>query len=103
LGNVEAHEGRVEDVLPGMLDQALGDDNIVMVDPPRAGLSEDAIALLNRLSHARHLIYLSCDPSSLALNLKGLVAGGWMVDKVRSFDFFPRTRHLETLVILKRS
>jgi tRNA/tmRNA/rRNA uracil-C5-methylase (TrmA/RlmC/RlmD family) len=102
LGNVEAIEGRVETVLPPLLAEAITGENIVMVDPPRAGLSEDAVALLNGLKRARHLVYLSCDPKSLAGNLKDLVAGGWQVMCVQPFDFFPRTRHLETLVILKR-
>jgi tRNA/tmRNA/rRNA uracil-C5-methylase (TrmA/RlmC/RlmD family) len=77
--------------------------NIVMVDPPRAGLSQDAILLLNRLERVRHLVYLSCDPKNLAVNLKDLVAGGWEIMLIQPFDFFPRTRHVETLVILKRS
>jgi tRNA/tmRNA/rRNA uracil-C5-methylase (TrmA/RlmC/RlmD family) len=103
LGNVEAMEGRVEDVLPPLLAETVTWDNIVMVDPPRAGLSEAAISLLNGLKRARYLVYLSCDPGNLATNLKDLGAGGWGVIGVRPFDFFPRTRHLETLVILKRS
>ncbi len=103
LSNVEALEGRVEDVLPRLLAEALTGENIVMVDPPRAGLSPDAIVLLNGLERARYLVYLSCDPGNLAANLKDLVAGGWEVMRVRPFDFFPRTRHLETLVILRRS
>ena len=102
LGNVDAMEGRVEDVLPRLLAEAMTEENIVMVDPPRAGLSQDAVALLNGLKRARYLVYLSCDPGNLAANLKALVAGGWSVMRVRPFDFFPRTRHLETLVILKR-
>lgn len=102
LGNVEALEGRVEDILPRLLAEASTGENIVMVDPPRAGLSKDAVSLLNGLERARYLVYLSCDPGNLAVNLKDLAAGGWDIVLVRPFDFFPRTRHLETLVILKR-
>ncbi len=102
FSNVEVHEGRVEDVLPRMLAQTAFDKNIVMVDPPRAGLSKEAVDLLNRLQRARHLVYLSCDPSSLVDNLKDLTAGGWSVSLICPFDFFPRTRHLETLVMLER-
>ena len=103
LSNVEALEGRVEDVLPPLLAEAVTGENIVMVDPPRAGLSQAAVSLLNGLKRARYLVYLSCDPKNLAVNLKDLSAGGWQVMRVRPFDFFPRTRHLETLVIMKRS
>ncbi|MBF0331730.1 MAG: class I SAM-dependent RNA methyltransferase [Candidatus Omnitrophica bacterium] len=103
MRNVEAHEGRVEDVLPGMLDKTSSDSNIIMVDPPRAGLSAEAVTLLNQLKRAKYLIYLSCDPASLASNLKDLIAGGWVVKTIRPFDFFPRTRHLETLIIFERT
>jgi tRNA/tmRNA/rRNA uracil-C5-methylase (TrmA/RlmC/RlmD family) len=103
LTNVEAVEGRIEDILPARLAGAMTGKNIVMVDPPRAGLSQDAILLLNRLERVRHLVYLSCDPKNLAVNLKDLVAGGWEIMLIQPFDFFPRTRHVETLVILKRS
>ncbi len=101
--NVQVKEGRVEDILPRILAEAPSAQNVVMVDPPRAGLSQGALELLNGMERVRHLVYLSCDPSSLALNLKGLADGGWRVVLVRPFDFFPRTRHLETLVILQRN
>ncbi len=103
LGNVVVQEGRVEALLPAILAEAKTDGNVVMVDPPRAGLSAEALALLKSVGRTRYLVYLSCDPSSLALNLRELAAGGWQVKLVRPFDFFPRTRHLETLVILQRT
>ncbi len=103
VNNVELIEGRMEDVLPGLAAKALPGAHVIMVDPPRAGLSDSAIALLNDLTQARYLVYLSCEPGSLAENLKDLGAGGWCVEMVKPFDLFPRTRHLETLVILKRS
>ena len=102
LENVEAREGRVEDVLPPLLSATVSTENIVMVDPPRAGLSQEAVVLLNGLKRVRYLAYLSCDPGNLAVNLKDLVAGGWQIMEICPFDFFPRTRHLETLVLLKR-
>lgn len=103
LHNVELVEGKMEDILPGLAAKALPGAHVIMVDPPRAGLSDSAIELLNGLRQARYLVYLSCDPGSLAEDLKELVGGGWDVDLVKPFDLFPRTRHLETLVILKRS
>ena len=103
VSNAEIVEGRMEDVLPGLAARALPGAHVVMVDPPRAGLSDSAIALLNGLAQAKYLVYLSCEPGSLADNLKDLLTGGWSVELVKPFDLFPRTRHLETLVILKRS
>ena len=101
--NSELFEGRVEDVLPGMLELESYENNILMVDPPRAGLSPQSVDLLNSLSHVKHLIYLSCNPQTLAENLKRLIAGPWRIVSIQPFDFFPRTRHLETLVLLRRS
>jgi tRNA/tmRNA/rRNA uracil-C5-methylase (TrmA/RlmC/RlmD family) len=101
LKNVEVCEGRVEVVLPELLQKAGSCENIVMVDPPRAGLSQDAVELLKGMPKARYLLYLSCDPGSLAQNLTDLTAGSWQVIKIQPFDFFPRTKHLETLVLLK--
>ncbi|MEI8012807.1 MAG: hypothetical protein WCI27_10095 [Candidatus Omnitrophota bacterium] len=102
LGNVDVKEGRVEAILPEVLNGALSSDNVVMVDPPRAGLSAEALVLLNGLKRVKYLVYLSCDPASFALNLQALAAGGWQVIRIRPFDFFPRTRHLEILAIFKR-
>ncbi|MBF0484891.1 MAG: class I SAM-dependent RNA methyltransferase [Candidatus Omnitrophica bacterium] len=103
LNNVEVLPGRIEDVLPKMLNNAKSADNIVMIDPPRAGLSDKAIRLLNSLERARHLLYLSCNPQSLAENLVGLSQGHWATKFVQPLDFFPRTRHVETLVLLQRN
>jgi tRNA/tmRNA/rRNA uracil-C5-methylase (TrmA/RlmC/RlmD family) len=57
--------------------------------------------LLKEMPKVRHLIYLSCSLGSLARDLTELTAGSWQVVTVQPFDFFPRTRHLETLVLLK--
>lgn len=100
--NMDVFDGRVEIVLPGLLADAGSTDNIVMVDPPRAGLSEEAIKLLGQIPHAKHLVYLSCDPQSFLRNLDGLLLGGWSLKIVQPFDFFPRTRHIETLALFER-
>jgi 23S rRNA (uracil1939-C5)-methyltransferase/tRNA (uracil-5-)-methyltransferase len=102
VGNMEVLEGRVEDILPDILAASAVPDNIVMVDPPRAGLSESTVRLLNSIGRVGHLMYLSCQPESLARDLKGLTGGGWRLSSIRPFDFFPRTRHLETLVTMSR-
>ncbi|MBF0595448.1 MAG: class I SAM-dependent RNA methyltransferase [Candidatus Omnitrophica bacterium] len=102
IGNVATLEGRVENVLPGLLDQMDCADNVIIVDPPRAGLTDKAIENINGLTKVRHMLYLSCNPETLAANLSGLMAGGWKVSFIQPFDFFPRTRHLEALVLLSR-
>ncbi len=98
-GNLEVRQGRVEDVFPALVAEAGLSRGILMVDPPRAGLSASAIALLNETRGADSLLYLSCSPQSLARDLV-LLEKQWDIAQVRPFDFFPRTRHIETLVLL---
>jgi tRNA/tmRNA/rRNA uracil-C5-methylase (TrmA/RlmC/RlmD family) len=102
IANVATLEGRVENVLPGLLDQMDFEGNIIIVDPPRAGLTEKAVEHINGLLKVKHLLYLSCNPETLAVNLAGLIAGGWKVSQIQPLDFFPRTRHLEALAVLHR-
>ena len=72
----------------------------VIVDPPRTGLSPEALAGLLRLQ-PRTLVYVSCDPPTLARDLAKCVADGYEIRSVRAFDLFPNTPHVETLVVLE--
>ena len=101
LSNFEIVAGKVEQQLPRQLSLSGTGIKIVIVDPPRKGLSEEALhVLVESKSLIEHLLYLSCHPESLVRDLQGLVQGGWKITKVIPFDFFPRTKHLETLVLL---
>ena len=91
--------GCVEDVLPRMPDS--GRFDTVIADPPRKGLVPDAMKAVLRLP-ARRFICVSCDPATLARDLKLLVAGGWKVREAVPFDMFPQTYHVETAVLLER-
>lgn len=106
--NVETHglteiavtEGRVEDYLEEILAEA-GPPAVAMIDPPRAGLSSEAIRMLNAAAdRIDHLLYLSCNPEALGRDLAALSASSWRLRQVMPFDFFPKTRHVETLVWL---
>ena len=99
--NFSIHDGKVEDVLPSIVDVMPQPLNIVMVDPPRAGLSDPTISMLNTLKNVRHLLYLSCNPQSLLLNCK-VLQEQWTIKQVHPLDFFPRTQHLETLVLFEK-
>ena len=97
--NVEIVEGRVEDKLKtGMIEAG---SNVAMIDPPRAGLSLSALKTLSQSRSFQYILYLSCHPESLVRDLKGFVQEEWQIEKVIPFDFFPRTKHVETLVVLK--
>lgn len=79
---------------------AEGQWDTILLDPPRAGAKPLVPALAG--SSARSLIYVSCDPATLARDLKGLYAGGWRLAQIRALDLFPHTPHVETVCLLKR-
>ena len=93
-------EGRVEDKLADCLSSAAGQTKVAMIDPPRAGLSPEAAKILIAARELDHLLYLSCHPETLVRDLNGFQQNGWQIKKIIPFDFFPRTKHLETLVLL---
>ncbi len=98
LDHVRILEGQVEVHLPEVLKELHGKPCVALIDPPRGGLAGSAIETLGQAQDLRSLFYLSCSPESLARDLKHLARVGWQAQKVMPFDFFPRTRHLETLV-----
>lgn len=71
-----------------------------LADPPRAGLGKDAVKELARI-HPRRLTIVSCDPTTLARDLKGLLAAGYRILDVTLVDLFPQTYHLESVVRLE--
>jgi 23S rRNA (uracil1939-C5)-methyltransferase len=75
--------------------------DLIVVDPPRTGLGADITALLAEIS-APALIYGSCDPATLARDLRALIAGGYAIESIALADLFPQTFHLETVVRLRR-
>lgn len=72
----------------------------VVLDPPRAGAKSLVPALAS--SRAESIVYVSCDPATLARDLKGLYEGGWRIDRIRAIDLFPNTPHVETVCLLAR-
>lgn len=74
---------------------------VAFVNPPRRGLTTAVPALLKIAP--RQLIYVSCNPWSLAQDLRKLLEGGYRIKCVQAYDMFPHTRHVETLVQLRRA
>ncbi|MCU0619117.1 MAG: RsmD family RNA methyltransferase [Gemmatimonadaceae bacterium] len=87
--------GRVEVVLPEVLPA-----DVVVLNPPRAGVAEGVMAALAAVPPQR-LVYVSCDPATLARDLARL-GPGWRLHDVRAFDMFPQTAHVETVCTLDR-
>lgn len=74
----------------------------VVLDPPRTGASADAIAGVIALEPGR-VIYVSCDPATLARDAALLTTGGYRLTSIESFDLFPNTAHVETLAVFDRT
>ena len=88
--------GRALDELPARA----GEPDVVVVDPPRAGLSGKALRRIGRLSPPR-LVYVSCNPAMLAGNVKELARDfGYRLARARPVDMFPHTPHVETVALL---
>ena len=99
---VRFRAGRVEDIVrsPEARD-AMRASDIVFLDPPRKGSDEVTLGAV-AASHVPFIWYLSCDPATLARDLKFLVRNGYRLGIVQPFDMFPHTGHVETLVTLYR-
>jgi 23S rRNA (uracil1939-C5)-methyltransferase len=76
--------------------------DLVVVDPPRIGLGTEITALLAEIA-APELVYVSCDPATLARDLRALLASGYAIESLTLADLFPQTFHLETVVHLRRA
>lgn len=80
-----------------------GDPDVVVVDPPRAGLTPKALRRIARLEPPR-IVYVSCNPTTLAGNVKELAAEwGYTLERVRPVDMFPHTPHVESVALLTRA
>jgi 23S rRNA (uracil1939-C5)-methyltransferase len=73
--------------------------DFVLLDPPRTGAETETIETLIRLQTAK-IVYVSCNPATLARDLRAFTAGGYEIENIRAFDFFPQTHHVETVVHL---
>jgi 23S rRNA (uracil1939-C5)-methyltransferase len=74
---------------------------LIVMDPPRAGVGAEVCALLARISPPE-IVYVSCDPVTLARDLKLLVSAGYHIAEIHMVDMFPQTFHLETVMILRQ-
>jgi len=95
INNASFIQNRSEKVL----NQADIAAHAIVVDPPRAGLSDSIVNTLNARP-VPLLLYVSCHPATLARDLSKLQSGAYQLESVQAFDMFPQTPHVETLVVL---
>ena len=114
IHNAEFFVGAAEEVLPKWVEEkkqelsAKGADcgigdmvDVVSLDPPRKGCDEACLSAVLELSPKR-IVYVSCDPGSLARDIKYLGEGGYVLEKWVGIDNFPRTGHVETVALLSK-
>jgi 23S rRNA (uracil1939-C5)-methyltransferase len=102
IANAAFFAGDVGRSLEELRDRA-GDPDVVVVDPPRAGLSGKAVRWIGRLAPPR-LVYVSCNPTTLAGNVKELVTEwGYRLERARPVDMFPHTPHVECVALLAQN
>jgi 23S rRNA (uracil-5-)-methyltransferase RumA len=90
--------GKVEDIVK---ERGFRKPDLVVIDPPRSGVSRRGAELITGLAPSS-LIYVSCNPATLARDLGRFAEAGYRVELVAPFDLFPHTSHLETLTVLKK-
>ena len=101
IDNTKFFAGDVRLVMRELLDQS-GNPDVIMVDPPRAGLSQKVVRRIIE-AEAQRIVYVSCNPTTLAPNARQLVDdGGYELTTVRPVDMFPQTPHIECVALLER-
>jgi 23S rRNA (uracil1939-C5)-methyltransferase len=95
--NVELYQGEAGQVLPQLSLQP----DVILVDPPRAGIERPALDAIIKMSPPL-LVYVSCDPSTLARDVKRLLAAGYHLESTQPIDLFPQTFHIESISLLRR-
>ena len=101
IANAAFFAGDVGQAVEELKDRS-GEPDVVVVDPPRAGLSNKAVRRLGRIG-ARRIVYVSCNPTTLAGNLKQLREDwGYELRRARPVDMFPHTPHVECVSLLER-
>ncbi|MHB8136324.1 MAG: class I SAM-dependent RNA methyltransferase [Anaerolineaceae bacterium] len=95
--NVSLYIGAVEEILPELKLKP----HAVLLDPPRAGIDPTAMAALIEAA-PRQIVYVSCDPATLARDVQKLVAAGYLLESVTPFDLFPQTYHMECIALMTK-
>ncbi|MBA1336232.1 MAG: RNA methyltransferase, TrmA family [Firmicutes bacterium] len=100
IQNVEFIAGQAEDIMPGLYREEVRPD-VVVVDPPRKGCDERLLDTITGMEPDR-VVYVSCNPATLARDLAYLDGKGYRTLEVQPVDMFPHTAHVETIILLQR-
>ncbi len=98
--NVFFHRSSASDALKYMLKK---NPDLVLIDPPRTGLEENTVNALLQLKNLKKILYISCNPSTLARDVAKLMQNGFILKSTRLIDMFPHTYHIESLTVLEKA
>lgn len=101
LADLPSARPQTGDVAAWIRDQSTSPDRVVL-DPPRAGAGIELMQELARRVRTR-IVYVSCEPSTLARDLRAAEGAGWRIADLRAFDLFPHTHHIESVAMLVRN
>ena len=101
ITNAEFFTGKAEEVLPEQYEKNKVYADVIVVDPPRKGCDQVCLDTILKMAPKR-VVYVSCDSSTLARDLRYLADGGYEVEKVRCCDMFGQSCHVETVVLLSQ-
>ena len=99
INNVEFFAGKAEQIVPKLYKQSIKAD-IVIVDPPRKGCEKEVIDTIINMA-PKKVVYVSCNPSTLARDVKLLESGGFRLQKIQPVDQFPWTEHVECVILMQ--
>jgi 23S rRNA (uracil1939-C5)-methyltransferase len=99
--NASFFAGDIRLAMRELLERA-GRPDVAVIDPPRAGLSQKVVRRVIEAAPKR-IVYVSCNPTTLAPNAAQLVEAGWTLRRVRPVDMFPQTPHIECVALLERA
>ena len=100
ISNAEFLCGKAEEVIPEIIENQNIKADVVIVDPPRKGCEETLLRSIVKIK-PKNFVYVSCNPKSLARDIKFLRENGFVLEKVQPLDMFPHTVHVETIAKLK--
>ena len=101
IENAEFFTGKAEEVLPEQYERNRVCADVIVVDPPRKGCDQVCLDTILKMAPKR-VVYVSCDSSTLARDLRYLADGGYQVEKVRCCDMFGQSCHVETVALLTK-
>jgi 23S rRNA (uracil1939-C5)-methyltransferase len=100
IENVSFFAGDIRTSMRELVER-VGRPDVCLIDPPRAGLSAKVVRRIIEAGPSR-IVYVSCNPTTLAPNAAQLVEAGWTLKRVRPVDMFPQTPHIESVALLER-